>query len=208
MVMKAAKQEFTPPYENKNLTLGGIIDLSLHEVAADIEDICDQATKEGKMEIAIAQLGERWLGIEWLMDPYKDTDVPLLKLGEEDFEALEADQLTVQGMLANRFVKQFLEEVSGWQQALSNVSDVFLLFGEIQRTWSYLEPLFIHSEEVKRELPEDAKRFAGIDVNVKKELKTAWELKNVKESCNKEGLLKRSEAIIAQLDIHLQEVPG
>ena len=46
---------------------------------------------------------------------------------------------------------QFLEEVSSWQQALSNVSDVFLLFGEIQRTWSYLEPLFIHSEEVKRQ---------------------------------------------------------
>ena len=34
---------------------------------------------------------------------------------------------------------------------------------EIQRTWSYLEPLFIHSDEVKRELPVDAERFAGID---------------------------------------------
>jgi hypothetical protein len=86
-----------------------------------------------------------------LTEPCKDTDEPLLKLGEEDVEALETDQLTVQGMLAHRFVKQFLEEVSNWQQALSNVSDVFLLFGEIQRTWSYLEPLFIHSEEVKRQ---------------------------------------------------------
>ena len=37
----------------------------------------------------------RWKGIEWLMETYKDTDVPLLKLTEEDFEALEADQLTV-----------------------------------------------------------------------------------------------------------------
>ena len=68
------------------------------------------------------------------MEPYKDTDEPLLKLGGEDVEALATDQLTVQGMLAHRFVKQFLEEVSNWQQALSNVSDVFLLFGEIQRT--------------------------------------------------------------------------
>jgi aspartate/glutamate racemase len=39
-------------------------------------------------------------------------DVPLLKMAEEDFEALEADQLTVQGMLASRFVKQFVEEVT------------------------------------------------------------------------------------------------
>jgi dynein heavy chain len=27
---------------------------------------------------------------------------------------------------------------------------------EIQRTWAYLETLFIGSEEVKKELPEDA----------------------------------------------------
>lgn len=57
------------------------------------------------------------------------------------------------------------------------MADVFLLIGEIQRTWSYLEPLFIGSEEVKRELPEDAKRFEGIDQNVKHELKTCWEIK-------------------------------
>lgn len=144
------------------------------------------------------QLGERWAGIEWLMEPYMDTDIPLLKMAEEDFEALEADQLTVQGMLASRFVKIFIDEVTAvsflllldrytasdvcisatqWQKSLANVADVFLLIGEIQRTWSYLEPLFIGSEEVKRELPEDAKRFEGIDSNVKHELKTAWEMK-------------------------------
>ena len=41
-----------------------------------------------------------------------DTDVPLLKMAEEDFEALEADQLTVQGMLASRFVRIFIDEVT------------------------------------------------------------------------------------------------
>ena len=42
---------------------------------------------------------------------------------------------------------------------------------EIQRTWSYLEPLFIHSD--KRELPVDAERFAGIDVEIKDILTTS-----------------------------------
>lgn len=46
-------------------------------------------------------------------------------------------------------------------------SDVFTILQEIQRTWSYLEPLFIGSEEVKKELPEDAKRFEIIDTDVK-----------------------------------------
>lgn len=88
-----------------------------------------------------------------------------------------------------------------WQKHLANVADVFVLIGEIQRTWSYLEPLFIGSEEVKRELPEDAKRFEGIDVNVKHELKTCWEIKNIDQACNQEGLLARLENIQEQLEI-------
>lgn len=39
---------------------------------------------------------------------------------------------------------------------------------EIQRTWAYLESLFIHSEEVKRELADATVRFAKIDEEVKK----------------------------------------
>ena len=84
---------------------------------------------------------------------------------------------------------------------MANIADVFVLIGDIQRTWSYLEPLFIGSDEVKRELPEDAKRFQGIDNNVKKELKQCWHMKNVDESCNQEGLVKRMETILEQLEI-------
>ena len=104
-------------------------------------------------------------------------------------------------MLASRFVKQFEHEAQNWQKHLASVSDVFLVIGDIQRTWSYLEPLFIGSDEVKRELPEDAKRFEGIDTNVKFELKKCWEIKNVDASCNQEGLLSRMENIMEQLEI-------
>lgn len=110
-LQKVTKKNFIPPYEDKALLLGGILALNLHEYTADVEDICDQAVKELKIENTVTQLIERWKGIEWLMELYQDTDVPLLKMAEEDFEALEADQLTVQGMLASRFVKIFQEEV-------------------------------------------------------------------------------------------------
>jgi dynein heavy chain len=200
-LMAVTGKKFTPPYADAGLLMGGILALNLHEFTSDVEDICDQAAKELKIESTVQQLGERWVGIEWLMETYKDSDVPLLKMAEEDFEALEADQLTVQGMLASRFVKQFVEEVQQWQKQLANVADVFVLIGEIQRTWSYLEPLFVGSEEVKRELPEDAKRFAGIDTNVKHQLQTAWEIRNVNKSCNQEGLLSNLENMLEQLDI-------
>lgn len=201
LLMKATNKEFTPPYEDPNLKLGDLLALKLHEFSNEVEEICDQAVKEEKMENQLKGLNTRWAVIQWGMEPYKDTDVPLLKMAEEDFEALENDQLAVQGMIANRYVAQFLTEVTIWKEALGNVNDVYILLQEIQRTWSYLEPLFIGSEEVKRELPEDAVRFAGIDVNVKRLLKNAWETKNVRDSCNEPALLSSLEKILMQLEL-------
>lgn len=47
--------------------------------------------------------------------------------------------------------------------------------------WSYLEPLFIHSEEVKKELPLDTKRFEKIDGEVKATLLELWKVKKVRQ---------------------------
>ncbi|CAB1113053.1 unnamed protein product [Ectocarpus sp. CCAP 1310/34] len=194
-------KDFVPPYQDPQLKLGGLLALNLHEFSSDVEEIADQAIKEEKMEVTLAQLAERWNNIVWGMDPYKGGDVPLLKMAEEDFEALEADQLVVQGMMASRYLAQFEEVVSGWQTQLSMVSDVFTILQEIQRTWSYLEPLFIGSEEVKKELPEDAKRFEGIDTDVKALLKSMWEKKSVRDGCNTDGYLEKLESIQEQLEL-------
>ena len=90
----------------------------------------------------------------------------------------------MQGMMANRFCATFAEPdsvgcegsaslkgktpgIMGWNKRLNGVADVYSLMNEIQRTWAYLESLFIHSDEVKKELPEATKRFEKIDINVK-----------------------------------------
>ncbi len=83
-------------------------------------------------------------------------------------QALEDNQVQVQGMIANRYMVTFKDEILGWQKKLNDVADVNQIMSEIQRTWAYLESLFIHSEEVKKELPEATVRFANIDTEVKK----------------------------------------
>lgn len=57
-------------------------------------------------------------------------------------------------MGASRFVATFEEEINSWQASLGNINTVNIQMGEIQRTWSFLESLFLHSDEVKKELPE------------------------------------------------------
>ena len=38
---------------------------------------------------------------------------------------------------------------------------------EVQRSWTFLENLFIHSEEVKKELPKESLKFVNIDKEVR-----------------------------------------
>jgi dynein heavy chain len=197
-LMAATKSNFTMPGpDSPDMRLREILSLNLHNFGNDVEEITDKAVKEAKQEDTLANLETSWSSISFVASLYKDSDVPLLKIAEEDFELLEADQLTLQGMVASRFV-HFKEESGRWQKQLVAVSEINQVWAEIQRMWSYLEPLFIGSEEVKKELPDDAKRFAGIDAQVRSILKKCHEIKNVRKACTQSGLLAKLEAL--QLD--------
>ena len=61
----------------------------------------------------------------------------------------------------------FLSEVSEWQRTLSTADQVIATWFEVQRTWLHLESIFMSSEDIKRQLPEDASRFSRIDEEFK-----------------------------------------
>ena len=181
--------------------LSDLIALQLHNFEDDVGEIVNRAQKEEKMEQALKKIGTTWVTLEFVFTQHKDTDVQLIKLSEEDFETLEDHQLQVQNMMGSRYLSTFEEEVTGWQSKLSGVADVVTIMNEIQRTWAYLETLFIGSEEVKKELPEDTERFAGIDVDVKRVLKNFFEIKNASKACNEEGVFKLLEETQHKLEL-------
>ncbi len=200
LLQNATGKSFRLPEECPDLRLDDLLSLNLHELSADVEDIADQAAKEAKIESTLEQLSERWKLIEWLMEYYPGTDIPLLKISEDDFETLESDQLTIQGMLGSRYVKQFEVEAIKWKKSLGTTAEIIGLLWRVQQIWSYLEPLFIHSEEVKKELPEDAARFEGINSNVCTILKALWNARNILNACNTDGYVLELEKIAEQLE--------
>jgi dynein heavy chain len=58
-IMDVTHKKFTPPHEDHDLLLEQILDLNLHEHSADVDEVCDQAQKEDKMEKQLKQLDER-----------------------------------------------------------------------------------------------------------------------------------------------------
>jgi len=182
-------------------SLDSLLALELHKFEDEVGEIVDCAQKEAKMEISLEKLDVTWAKVEWVQVRHKDTDIYAIKLGEEDFEALEDNQVLVQGMMANRYMKTFEGPILSWNKKLMMVADVNQILSEIQRTWAYLESLFIHSDEVKKELPEAATRFKAIDEEVKKILKEACSISNVVNSSTKEGLFKNLESQQSELEV-------
>ena len=53
--------------------------------------------------------------------------VNLLNIAGDDFEMLENDQLTIQGMMGSRYLATFEDEVTQWQRELAGVADVMVV---------------------------------------------------------------------------------
>lgn len=105
--------------------------------------------------------------MEFEHEPHPRTGILLLKLDEELIETLEDNQVQLQNLMTSKYLAFFLQEVSSWQYKLSTADAVISIWSEVQRTWSHLESIFIGSEDIRSQLPEDSKRFEAIDKDFK-----------------------------------------
>lgn len=76
-------------------------------------------------------------------------------------------KVQLQNMLSSKFIGYFLDDVTSWQQKLSNADAVINVWFDVQRSWMHLESIFIGSEDIRKQLPEDSKRFEKIDRDFK-----------------------------------------
>jgi dynein heavy chain len=198
MIRKKCGVEFSITKETQ---LKEIYDLELGKIGEDVEEICDQATQEAKMEKTLKTIAETWVGIEFVFRAHKGSDVQMLGLDEENFEMLEEHQTNVNAMFSSRYLATFEEACVKWQKSLAMISEVVLLCGEVQRNWSFLEQLFIHSAEVKKELPKESEQFVGIDADVKRILADAFKKKVCLDYCGQDWVFTDLERVEKELAV-------
>ncbi|KAI8492613.1 Dynein heavy chain 9, axonemal, partial [Branchiostoma belcheri] len=191
-LMQATKVKFIM---DDSTTLADLLALNLHNFEDTVRDIVDKAVKESGMEKVLKELDVTWKSMEFENEKHARTGVTLLKASEELIETLEDNQVQLQNLMTSKYIAHFLEEVSGWQKKLSTADSVISIFFEVQRTWSHLESIFIGSEDIRSQLPEDSKRFDGIDVDFKAGLEELVATPNVVQATNKKGLYEKLEAL-------------
>uniref|UniRef100_A0A8C9SXB4 Dynein axonemal heavy chain 17 n=1 Tax=Scleropages formosus TaxID=113540 RepID=A0A8C9SXB4_SCLFO len=151
------------------------------------------------MEKVLTELNTTWTGMQFQYEPHHRTKVPLIKTDEELIEILEDNQVQLQNLMSSKYIAFFLEEVSAWQRKLSTADSVIGIWFEVQRTWSHLESIFIGSEDIRSQLPEDSKRFEGIDTDFKELANDVSNTPNVVVACNKPGLYNKLEDLQGRL---------
>ncbi|XP_053308775.1 dynein axonemal heavy chain 9 [Spea bombifrons] len=197
-LMQATGVRFTMDEET---TLADLLKLSLHNFEDEVRGIVDKAVKEMGMEKVLKELNATWSGMNFQYEGHPRTKVPLIKSDEELIETLEDNQVQLQNLMTSKYIAFFLEEVSGWQKKLSTADSVISIWFEVQRTWSHLESIFIGSDDIRSQLPEDSKRFEGIDGDFKELANDANGTPNVVEATNKPGLYEKLEDIQERLSL-------
>ncbi|KAI5643131.1 dynein heavy chain and region d6 of dynein motor domain-containing protein [Phthorimaea operculella] len=197
-LMMATKVKFDI---NDDTTLADLLALNLHKYEEEVKTIVDKSVKEAAMEKTLKELEATWANMEFEYMKHDRTGITLPKPSEELVEILEDNQNQVQNMLSSKFVGYYEAEVTEWAKKLGMADSVISLWFEVQRKWQYLESIFVGSDDIRSQLPEDSKRFDRIDKDFKELLKDINQTPNVIKATNKPGLLESLEQLMKDLNL-------
>eukprot|EP00741_Cyanophora_paradoxa_P015322 tig00000194_g14791.t1 len=187
----------------KTFTLENLFAMHLNKYADIIADITTCASKELQIESGIKNVEDTWKAMKFELFRYiKGTEDRgnILKSTEEVTVTLEDNIMNLQSMSGSRFAQPFMEDIHRWEKRLSMIGEVTEAWMQVQRKWMYLESIFVGSDDIRLQLPEEAKRFDRIDKTFKKLMTDTSKNPNVLECCTVDGRLETLHRLAAELD--------
>ncbi|CAK0903564.1 unnamed protein product [Prorocentrum cordatum] len=140
-----------------------LLDLHLHHFADDVSEIVDQSVKEAKIEKKLLRISKDWAKMQVTFDT-SNPECPLLGELGEILERLDGDSLEMMGMTSQgRFIEFCKPLVDEWSGKLRTIDSALTVWQKVQANWCRLEPIFMQSDDIRSQLPEDAKRFEQMD---------------------------------------------
>ena len=176
--------------------------LNLHIHKESIEDIVETAMKELKIEKKLTEIEEVWSTMELNYASHKETEMFVPRPSEEVVESMEAHQMELQGIYGmGKFMEYFKDRVVQWQSDLRTVDDTLRMWITVSRAWASLESIFLASADIRSQLPEDTKRFEGIDSEFKELMKEAVLEVNCVRVCSVEGRYESLKGMREKLEM-------
>jgi len=155
----------TVPYNSPKFCLNDLIEMELHKYVDDVNELVDGAAKEAKIDTKLAVIMKTWEDFNFEFKDYKETAI--MGSLDEVVENVETQSMEIMTMIASKDSEQFKTELHKWQKILKTVDSVIAIWMKVQKAWMRLEPIFLASEDIRAQLPEDTKRFEKVDLDWK-----------------------------------------
>ncbi|CAM6114547.1 unnamed protein product [Calypogeia fissa] len=147
--------------ESKDFTLAKVAELRLDLHAEFICELSVAASKELAIEESIAKIADVWTTFE--LDMVEDKGVWKLRGTDEVFAQLEENRLALSSMKANRFHIHFAGSINKWEKDLALLSETVEMIWQVQKSWAYLQNIFIGSEDIRKQLPGESAEFDAVN---------------------------------------------
>jgi dynein heavy chain len=203
-LMKVTGKEFD--MNPKTFTLENLFAMGLSNFVDEIGEMVGGASKELAIEAGVSMIAGNWRGSkaqEFTLFKFVKGTVDrgyLLRGTDEIVLQLEDDAMNLQSMAASKFVAAFRSEVGFWEKALSLIGEVIDQWVKVETKWKYLESIFIGNDDIRSQLPLEAKKFDAIDTSYVQAMIETFAEPNVLKSCSVDGRLELFIGLIDKLD--------
>ena len=196
----------------KTLTLNELFAMNLEKYEEQILEVCSGAGKELNIENGIKAIAETWRLQRFDVVKYmKGTqERGLILRSTDEIQALDDNEVALQNMMGNRFVG-FFELIGKWKgKLMSTVRAVIEVMDEGAARVVLARGDLPRSEDIREQLPEDAKRFDGIDAPSRSRWRTPHKNPNPMEAARStaaskpSGLLSSSTCARSSLSDYLE----
>ena len=189
--------EFDP--ESESFTFDEIfVQKNFVSYADIINNICEVAREEFKIESALNKISNKWEGLELEMEVYKKTWK--IKATDAIFTILEEHMGTLSNQKTGIYYDSFKEQIEEWEQRLQLVSTTLDQLIQVQRQWIYLEAIFASQQDQDKQLIGDISKFQILNGRVTMHMDRINSNRNAVTSLIVPDLMQDLEDISKRLD--------
>jgi dynein heavy chain len=199
MEVTGVKFEMDP----KKFTLENLFNMELNRFEEQIGEIVTEATKEAQIEGELRKIEDKWRNTKFDLARNKKGNEDkgyLLRSADEIKLDLEDNLLNLQTMGGSRYAMEYMDTIRGWERKLNHVSDTIDVWFKVQSKWMYLEKIFVGAEDIRQQLPEEAKKFDAIDKAWRSVMTSTSKNPNVVDACHADNRTELLNQLSDRLD--------
>jgi len=171
----------------KTLNLKTVFELELQNYEEKVMEICNEAREEMKNEDALQKIEQAWKVATFEIQVYRKGNIEkghAIRSPDEIRQTLEDNIMILQSLSASKYIRSIKTRVEQWSRDLNAIGETIDTWMGVQRKWQYLESIFA-SDDIKMQLPEEAKKFMKTDLAYRKIMEDAFKAPNVLTACVK-----------------------